>query len=84
MGKEVRSRAQLLACNECGVEADAPCVHKVTGKPLKGLHGSRVYGARQQVTNEEVARIEGDAEDKEFWAFVNRLFGIEDLYHGEW
>jgi len=81
---QVRERAVLMACRECEALPDAPCVHKKTGKPLRGMHKSRVWGAREDVLNQQVATIEGH-EWADCLAWFARWLGldVEDQYHGE-
>jgi hypothetical protein len=83
MGK-IRQRAVLLQCRECDAQEDMPCIHKTTGRALKNFHKSRMWGAKQDVLNKEVAHIEGG--DEGFWEYVDRLLGLDptDQYHGEW
>jgi hypothetical protein len=75
MGK-IRNAVKRLLCGTCGADGYAPCVHRVTGKPLKNFHSSRRCEGRAEVLNKQVAHIEGDDDPEEFWMFCFIFLGL--------
>lgn len=98
MGR-IRSVAIFAECGECHAGEDKPCVHRVTGQPIKGMHRSRTYRGRKHVEDEMVREITGDESEDDFFEWVGHyLFckfrehclacsgqiSLDNQYWGEW
>jgi hypothetical protein len=83
MGRK-REAVRRLACGTCGAAGFDPCLHRISGKPLKSFHMSRAIEGRNDHLNKVVSQIDrNDFEEMmQWWAVYLNLDG-KNGYHGE-
>jgi hypothetical protein len=70
-----RRAIERLACDLCGQAGEAPCVHRVTGKPIKGWHSPRARAGIHDAIKADLHKLDGMGETFYMWVWMH--FGLK-------